>query len=477
MNRLNNSFSFLPKRYFKLVLLNLLLAALYFGFGKLSLSTEASYISIIVDIVFPSEGIALAFALLWGYAVVPGIFLGQFALALSQDVSTLPAFAVGIINAFEAAVAVYLFRRWRLSLSFNRVNDVALFFVLIFFILQPISATGGVSVLYWAGMISGEDWLVAWAKWWLSNAFAQLLLAPLLISWLRMGFKQQLRINSIDLVFVFVIAAAIAILLWSNWQYSPIVLVMSYPILVWAGMCLSLPLLTLTSLIVALFLMFIAILGHGIMLHLSLLERVFYISIVVMAGSFTALLLHALLSERQALIQRLDRQVNQDELTNSWTRRYFMTQTKEAIKRYKPVDKPLSVAIVDADHFKQVNDTYGHLIGDEVLKMLGNAFKKILPSNVCVGRLGGEEFGVLFEGYSEEAAWVLLEKLREYVMQQSVPLENERSIRITISSGVTAVKEADALHLILHRADLAMYHAKQTGRNQTVRASQLSLGR
>jgi diguanylate cyclase (GGDEF)-like protein len=133
---------------------------------------------------------------------------------------------------------------------------------------------------------------------------------------------------------------------------------------------------------------------------------------------------------------------------------------------------PLAVALVDIDHFKVVNDTYGHLAGDHVLRALSDALRGHLRGYDLAGRFGGEEFILLLPQTREEDARAVAERLRTHVAGMAVPADGDPDcpllVRITISVGVAALDSGSReLTDLMAAADAALYYAKETGRNRT----------
>jgi diguanylate cyclase (GGDEF)-like protein len=149
------------------------------------------------------------------------------------------------------------------------------------------------------------------------------------------------------------------------------------------------------------------------------------------------------------------------------------TWEKEAeteLSRAVRTHSPLALALVDIDHFKQVNDTYGHLAGDRVLKAIAAALTGQSRDYDKVGRFGGEEFVLLLAQTAEKDACKIAERLRGYVASLTVPADDRPdapTLSVTISVGVTALARDESRELsdLLAAADSAMYHAKQAGRN------------
>jgi diguanylate cyclase (GGDEF)-like protein len=133
---------------------------------------------------------------------------------------------------------------------------------------------------------------------------------------------------------------------------------------------------------------------------------------------------------------------------------------------------PLAVALVDIDHFKMVNDTYGHLIGDKALRAVTDGLRGQLRGYDLAGRFGGEEFAVLLPQAREQDALNVAERLRAHIAGLSIPVDDEDDsagcVRLTISVGVASLDgESRELTDLLAAADAALYHAKETGRNKT----------
>jgi diguanylate cyclase (GGDEF)-like protein len=133
---------------------------------------------------------------------------------------------------------------------------------------------------------------------------------------------------------------------------------------------------------------------------------------------------------------------------------------------------PLAVALVDIDHFKVVNDTYGHLVGDKALRAVTDALQSQLRGYDLAGRFGGEEFVVLLPQAREQDALNVAERLRSHIAGLSIPVDDKDEsagcVRLTISVGVASLDgESRELTDLLAAADAALYHAKETGRNKT----------
>lgn len=163
----------------------------------------------------------------------------------------------------------------------------------------------------------------------------------------------------------------------------------------------------------------------------------------------------------------LEKQANIDVLTGINNRRSFYEQAEKALKQAKRKNTPLAVLMLDADHFKKVNDKHGHAIGDLVLKHLASTIKSTLRDVDLLGRVGGEEFAVLLPHTPLEEAQQVAERLRSNLAACQVPLPEDGSISFTVSIGLTNLTdEAQLLDKLIQKADLALYQAKEQGRNR-----------
>lgn len=166
-------------------------------------------------------------------------------------------------------------------------------------------------------------------------------------------------------------------------------------------------------------------------------------------------------SERQLL-----EMASRDYLTGLLNRREAFRRISEEISRSGRSGKPISFILFDIDHFKLINDTYGHSTGDITLKELSRHLKEIMRDYDIVCRYGGEEFLIATPEATREKAQELAERIRKMVMQLVIPFDaGMKKITITISAGVTLMHEGENLEKVLTRADAALYRAKESGRN------------
>lgn len=164
---------------------------------------------------------------------------------------------------------------------------------------------------------------------------------------------------------------------------------------------------------------------------------------------------------------RLQDLAARDELTGLGNRRLLMERGTELVKLAQRHSRPLAALMLDLDHFKVVNDRYGHAAGDDVLRFLAAAVTLQLRASDLAGRSGGEEFVLLLPETSLAQAAATAERLRESLARTPVPTDEAHApIPVTVSIGVAALRAQDeTLDALLVRADAAMYEAKRAGRN------------
>lgn len=171
--------------------------------------------------------------------------------------------------------------------------------------------------------------------------------------------------------------------------------------------------------------------------------------------------IYFLLQELKRKNLELERIVNIDVLTNIYNRRYIYNRLEEIVKKSKEDNEKVSVIMFDVDRFKNVNDTYGHQFGDEVLKKVSDNLKEEFRKTDIIGRYGGEEFIVLLPNTNLDYAFKLAEKVRMSICNISF----EHGVKITISGGVAELDKENVEGLI-EKADKLLYKAKQNGRNR-----------
>ena len=177
--------------------------------------------------------------------------------------------------------------------------------------------------------------------------------------------------------------------------------------------------------------------------------------------------------EAQTFRHHLEEQRQQaliDNLTGLANRSGLQQRMDEEFERWQRYGGRLLLVVLDVDHFKSINDRFGHLAGDKVLRLIAQQVSRRLRKTDFIGRFGGEEFVILMPGVSPEQGIVALEELRSGIEGTPFHFKSE-PVPVTISLGFTEFIRDDSLDSAFDRADKAMYQAKELGRNRVVRAA------
>ena len=173
------------------------------------------------------------------------------------------------------------------------------------------------------------------------------------------------------------------------------------------------------------------------------------------------------ITERKRLAEQLTRQANTDPLTGALNLRSFYEMAERQLNLVRRHAEHLSILVLDADHFKRINDVYGHAGGDAVLRSLVTDIQPLLRREDALFRVGGEEFYALLPRTELEKALDVAERLRAMV-EHMVVGHSGRQIRLTVSIGAAEIKHDETIQQCLHRADKALYEAKGRGRNRVM---------
>ena len=174
------------------------------------------------------------------------------------------------------------------------------------------------------------------------------------------------------------------------------------------------------------------------------------------------------ITDRKKKEMQLFDQATKDPLTKCYNRRQFEELAKNEIQRSRRYNHPFCLFMIDADHFKNVNDTHGHAVGDLVLQALADCCRRTLRESDIVARFGGEEFVILLPEASIENAFRVAERLRIKISKLVVKNEQNQDVQFTVSIGLVSSTVTDDIPEMLKMADESLYVAKENGRNQVV---------
>jgi diguanylate cyclase (GGDEF)-like protein/PAS domain S-box-containing protein len=175
------------------------------------------------------------------------------------------------------------------------------------------------------------------------------------------------------------------------------------------------------------------------------------------------------ITERKQLDGELHRLATVDALTQSSNRRHFFDGAQREFELARQYARPLAFLLLDIDDFKRINDSHGHLMGDQVLQRVAHCGASVLRRGDLFGRIGGEEFALLLPGCQPDLAEQIAGRLQQAIRRQAFAAGDGASFGVTASLGVTYLNAVDLdLRALFARADAAMYQAKRQGKNQVV---------
>ena len=168
----------------------------------------------------------------------------------------------------------------------------------------------------------------------------------------------------------------------------------------------------------------------------------------------------------ELMLSRMSDLAMVDELTGLKNRRSFFDDIESVIAGSRRRGKPVAIALLDLDHFKDVNDTHGHGIGDDVLREVARRIEETLRQEQIVGRIGGEEFVVLLPDTSPPQALIAVERVRKAIGDTPIAVSSGAAVQVTVSGGIAPLADGMTVTIAMQQADKAMYRAKALGRNR-----------
>ncbi len=185
----------------------------------------------------------------------------------------------------------------------------------------------------------------------------------------------------------------------------------------------------------------------------------------LVAIGITRQVLNKDMADRNLYEYKLYLEATHDSLTNIYNRRHFFEEGRKLFHSHKQRHRFLSVIVFDLDHFKHINDTHGHRIGDSALRHFVNISSTGIRESDILGRIGGEEFAILLPDTSGQAAFEVAERIRAQLVRQPL-IVNQATVSFTLSGGIATIDDHDYFESLIEHADQALYRAKAHGRNQ-----------
>jgi diguanylate cyclase (GGDEF)-like protein len=451
-----------PAEFGRFALIVGLTALAYALAGWLSLKL-AAYVSGVIAAVWLAAGIGAVASLRFGAAGAVGVLLGSFAI-YSSILPLEDAFRIAL-GATAAAWIIGTLPRYLqpFSATLDYVSSVAKFALVAVPLGSAVGALVGVFSLYFfndlpAGLLLRGVWVG-----WLGNLLGVYLIAPLLLTaprWDMLPTNRGARLEGLVLVLGMLALTWVMMAYADPLRPAEIVLFVMIPAVLWAALRFSVIGASLAIFLAALIVMGAVLVSSGGITGATTPGDVFALQISMMTMALGGLFVSAALTECRYSEMRLDMLANHDPLTGLPNRSYFQDFLGHALARAQRDKSQVSLLFIDLDRFKHINDSQGHEVGDQVLRIVASRLADQLRADDFVARLGGDEFAViLIHPPASRAASRVARKLNQ-VLAESFKL-GQRRYAIGASIGISVYPD-DGLdaNTLLRQADLAMYQAK-----------------
>ena len=183
----------------------------------------------------------------------------------------------------------------------------------------------------------------------------------------------------------------------------------------------------------------------------------------------------SLINERDRMIERLKKLSLRDPLTELYNSRHFYAELEDEIRRSDRYVHPLSLIFIDIDNFKSINDTYGHMIGDQALLLIAKKMQTSLRSQDTAYRFAGDEFTIILPETTAENAKVVADRIKAEMEKESLVIRDKEITKITLSLGIAEYQRNEKKEQFVHRADVTMYEAKKRGGNDVAVSPRLAV--
>ncbi len=446
-------------------------ALAYYFLGRVSHQLLPASNSLLESLFLP-EGAALATGVLLGPIVAVGVLLGHLALMWLNDFSLVYALSAALANAAILLCGLWGLRLLRFSPTLPGPHDYLMLVLVISLLLQPMSRGLGWALLVlatdepfaWQPMLESLDWLA------LEKSVCEALVCSTILvlvdtlrnerslrQWLTLAGGSLLLALALQHLFLREQAATMHALQVISLLYLAVMVTTAIFELQGAVISCLMVLAAVQLAAQSQSGAFFSLVGAS--------DGQYYFNVFLAGIVYSAGLLGALLREKSAHEQQLQHLADRDYLTGIANRRHFCDIASRELSRVRRSKASVALLWIDIDHFKRINDTHGHAVGDDVLVFFADVLRKHTREADMVARLGGEEFAVLALDTTDLSA--LAERFRR-ALSESLLAQPAR-VSFTVSIGATLFHPDDAeIDVAFHRADLALYRAKEAGRDRAV---------
>lgn len=447
--------------------------------GLLSIFWPANALLVAIFIRYPKTHCLIS----WIY-----VFIGFVAADLLLGNSLLVTIILTLANCIFAATFLVLFTKF-LPTSLQRLETPQAILYLLFIDLIAVSISSACAMLAYplAPTMFGHNLTVGFWSWFSAGLINSLLVLPVILlmpSWQQIRYMFQDRRHETSAQpkkyktfshYLPIISLGLSPIM-ASLIGGPGTLVFHLPALLWCALNYQLFTTALLTLLMSIWLIFAFHFNFVPLFpsHLSSKELINWaISIRISIALLTLIPLMIATSHQvqKKLLFQLKESNKYDHLTTALSRSAFYQITEQLIETYKNKQTSFSLCMLDLDFFKNVNDQYGHITGDQVLREFAYLVQSQIRQQDIFARVGGEEFVLVTSGHQFPNMFTIIDRVRQHITDTPILLDDGHAIHITVSIGVIHIDQlqpAHTLKTLLDHADKALYEAKKAGRNQVV---------
>jgi diguanylate cyclase (GGDEF)-like protein len=440
------------------------LVVVYFIAGKLAL--KLAFLNASASAVWPCTGIALAALLIFGYRVWPAIFTGAFLVNLTTAGTVLTSLGIAAGNTLEAVAGCYLVGRFAGGrIGFQRSQNIFRFVLLAGMVSTAISATIGCTMLLLGGLVTWPDYNSTWFTWWLGDGVGALVVTPFLLLWSENPRLHWTRKQMLELALLMIGLLFTTWFVFGNGFHSVVknypFEYLCFPFLIWAAFRFGRRKGATAIIVLAIVATWGTVHGYGPFARNSQNTSLLLLQSFMAIAAVTTMVLAAESTEHKRAEEHVRQLAGSDPLTGLANYRRLIESLDFEIKRYARSKVPFSIILLDLDHLKKINDTYGHLVGSRALCRLADILRIHSREIDVAARYGGDEFVLILPETGVDSALHVAARISNRLRSDS------EDPALSVSTGV-AVYPADGQTLdeLLVAADRALYRDKASPKSR-----------
>ena len=442
-------------------------AGLYFVAAKVGL--RFAFVNPSATAIWPPAGITLAAFLVLGLDVWPAIFVGAFLANLFTHGSLATSVCIGIGNTLEGLTGAMLVNRFAHGRHFFvRPRDIVKFALLGAILSTTVSATMGPLSLALGGFAPWADYGHIWVTWWLGDAAGVLVVAPAVVLWSSAPRERLNRRWLIEAAALLLSLSLMALLVFdglipdARFQHLPVEF-LCVPFLFWAAFRLGRRSVATCVLVLSVIAIDGTLRGLGPFASASANEALLLLQAYLAVQSVIMLSAAAVVQQHRESEEQSRRQAVRDELTGLANYRYLVSTLEGEVRRAERVGHAFAAVLLDLDGLKQINDRFGHLVGNRALCRVGECLRAVCRVTDTAARFGGDEFALILPETSETGARQLSQRIAARLAADDEPP------RLSVSIGVAVYpRDGATAERLLSAADRELYQAKAAARANSV---------